>query len=183
MPRKPTRPTSRRAAAPAKPQPLTLDLATVENLTRLLEQSQLTELELVVGDARLFISRNSQQPQQSGVPMYMTPFPVAPPVPTSPPVALDTAVSPALESAITRKLVEVTSPMVGTFYSAPSPDTAPYLRLGDIVQEGQTLCIIEAMKLMNEIEAETAGRIMEICVRNAQPVEFGTVLFRIEPLG
>jgi len=78
-------------------------------------------------------------------------------------------------------LVDVTSPMVGTFYRSPAPDAPAYVEPGDRVQKGQTLCILEAMKLMNELEAEVAGTIREICVENADPVEFGQVLFRIDP--
>ena len=78
-------------------------------------------------------------------------------------------------------LAEVTSPMVGTFYRAPAPDAPAYVEVGDRVEKGQTLCILEAMKLMNELEAEISGTIREISVNNADPVEFGQVLFRIEP--
>ena len=72
--------------------------------------------------------------------------------------------------------------MVGTFYRAPAPDTAPFVSEGDVVKEGQTLCIIEAMKLMNEIEAKMAGRIAKVLVENGQPVEYGQPLFSMEPL-
>lgn len=78
-------------------------------------------------------------------------------------------------------LLEVTSPMVGTFYRAPAPDAPPYAEVGDRVSMGQTVCILEAMKLMNELECEVSGTIREICVENADPVEYGQVLFRIEP--
>jgi len=78
-------------------------------------------------------------------------------------------------------LVEVASPMVGTFYRAPAPDAPPYVEVGDRVSKGDTLCIIEAMKLMNELECETPGTIAEIRVENADPVEYGQVLFRIDP--
>lgn len=79
------------------------------------------------------------------------------------------------------KYVEVLSPMVGTFYRAPSPDEAPYVNVGDRIQTGQTICIIEAMKLMNELEAEVSGEIIEILVQNAEPVEYGQVLMRVKP--
>lgn len=78
-------------------------------------------------------------------------------------------------------LVEVASPMVGTFYRAPAPDAPPYVEVGDRVSKGQTLCILEAMKLMNELESEVAGVVREIVVDNAEPVEYGQVLFRIDP--
>lgn len=79
-----------------------------------------------------------------------------------------------------RKLIDVVSPMVGTFYRSPAPDEPPFVEVGEVVKRGQTVCIVEAMKLMNEIEAESAGKIAEILVQNAEPIEFGQVLMRIE---
>jgi len=78
---------------------------------------------------------------------------------------------------------EIKSPMVGTFYSKPSPNAAPYVQMGDSVKKGDVLCIVEAMKLMNEIEAEVSGKIVEICLEDAQMAEYGEVLFRIDPTG
>ena len=75
---------------------------------------------------------------------------------------------------------EITSPMVGTFYNSPSPEAEPYVKVGDVINEGDVLCIVEAMKLMNEVKAEIGGKIVEICVENAEPVEYGQVLFRVE---
>jgi acetyl-CoA carboxylase biotin carboxyl carrier protein len=85
------------------------------------------------------------------------------------------------EPVVDPRIVAVTSPMVGTFYRAPSPDADPYVDIGGRVKLGQTLCILEAMKLMNELEAEISGTITEIAVENAEPVEYGQVLFRILP--
>lgn len=79
-------------------------------------------------------------------------------------------------------LIEIKSPMVGTFYRAPSPENAPFADIGSDIQPGQVVCIIEAMKLMNEIKAEVKGKVREILVENGHPVEFGQVLFRVEPL-
>jgi acetyl-CoA carboxylase biotin carboxyl carrier protein len=79
------------------------------------------------------------------------------------------------------KWEEVKSPMVGTFYRSPSPDEAPFVEVGDRIRNGQTVCIIEAMKLMNEIEAEISGQVMEILVKNGEPVEYGQPLMRINP--
>ena len=81
------------------------------------------------------------------------------------------------------QLVDIKSPMVGTFYSAPEPGAGPYVKVGSRVAAGQVVCIIEAMKIMNEIEAEVAGLVREVCVENAQPVEFGQTLFRVDPHG
>ncbi len=88
--------------------------------------------------------------------------------------------APAAKS--TDHLQAITSPMVGTFYRAPAPDADPYIEAGDTVETGQTVCIVEAMKLMNEIESEVRGRIVQILVENAQPVEFGQKLFLVEPV-
>lgn len=86
------------------------------------------------------------------------------------------------ERADKAKVMEIKSPMVGTFYTAPSPDAPPYVNLGDTISPGQVICIIEAMKLMNEIKSEVKGKIVDIQVDNAEPVEFGQVLFLVEPL-
>ncbi len=83
--------------------------------------------------------------------------------------------------AVDKKWVEVKSPMVGTFYRSPAPDEAPFVNLGDRIRSGQTVCIIEAMKLMNEIEAEAGGQVMEVLVENGQPVEFGQTLMYLDP--
>ena len=84
------------------------------------------------------------------------------------------------QSAATEDLIEISSPMVGVFYAAPAEDADPYVQVGDRVKKGQTLCIVEAMKLMNEIVAETDGQIVEICAQNGQVVDFGCPLFRIK---
>jgi oxaloacetate decarboxylase alpha subunit len=80
-----------------------------------------------------------------------------------------------------KNVKEVKAPMVGTFYRSPSPDTDPYVKVGDVVQKGDVLCIVEAMKLMNEVKAEFGGKILEIAVENAEPVEYGQTLFLVEP--
>ncbi|MCK4462973.1 MAG: acetyl-CoA carboxylase biotin carboxyl carrier protein [Candidatus Omnitrophica bacterium] len=80
-----------------------------------------------------------------------------------------------------KNLTEIKSPMVGTFYSAPGPDTPPFIEIGDTIKEGDVLCIIEAMKLMNEIKSEVKGKVSDILVENGEPVEFGQVLFLVEP--
>jgi acetyl-CoA carboxylase biotin carboxyl carrier protein len=93
-------------------------------------------------------------------------------------VVAETPPSPGVED---KKWVDITSPMVGTFYSAPAPDEEPFVTVGDRINKGDTVCIIEAMKLMNEIEGEISGQIMEVSVQNGEPVEFGQVLMRINP--
>jgi acetyl-CoA carboxylase biotin carboxyl carrier protein len=105
--------------------------------------------------------------------------PAAAPAPASSAAPSAPAAAPA--AAVESNLVEIRSPMVGTFYRSPSPEAPAYVEIGTRVSKGQTLCILEAMKLMNELEAEIAGSIREILVENAEPVEYGQVLFRIEP--
>ena len=90
--------------------------------------------------------------------------------------------APAASPAASEKGQTITSPIVGTFYRSPAPDAAPYVEVGQILEKNQVLCIVEAMKLMNEIEAEYRCKIIKICKENAQPVEFGEPLFIVEPL-
>jgi acetyl-CoA carboxylase biotin carboxyl carrier protein len=97
------------------------------------------------------------------------------------PAGAPSAASPALSAASALK--EIKSPMVGTFYRAPEPGAEPYVKVGSRVSAGQTVCIIEAMKIMNEIEAEVTGVVKEVCLEDASPVEFGTVLYRVDPNG
>lgn len=100
---------------------------------------------------------------------------------SSPSTTAPTSAGDERGAASAARGVEVTAPIVGTFYSAPSPDAPAYVKVGDKVKVGTVLCIIEAMKLMNEIEAETSGTVTDVLVRNEEPVEFGQALFRIEP--
>jgi acetyl-CoA carboxylase biotin carboxyl carrier protein len=118
------------------------------------------------------------------VPVQMGP-PAAPPpgpsaaagAPAAPAAGVAGKQAPGPEEGV----YQVTSPMVGTFYRAPNPNARPFVEVGQVVQKGQVLCIIEAMKLMNEIEAEVSGEILEVPVANGQPVEYGEVIFRIRP--
>jgi acetyl-CoA carboxylase biotin carboxyl carrier protein len=98
-------------------------------------------------------------------------------------IVVSQASSPAPLSPPTLKLLEIKSPMVGTFYAAPEPGAQPYVRMGSRVAAGDVVCIIEAMKIMNEIESEVTGVVREVSVENAQPVEFGQVLFKVDPHG
>ncbi len=107
--------------------------------------------------------------------------PVALPVPMAP--ASTPAAGPVVDVGTNATVVTIEAPMVGTFYRASSPTAEPYVREGDVVKQGQVLCIIEAMKLMNEIESKAAGRIEKILVENGQPVEYGQPMFLIEPAG
>jgi acetyl-CoA carboxylase biotin carboxyl carrier protein len=153
-----------------------LELQEIKKLIEMIEKSPITEFELVDKELRIRISKNGSTASAVHVmpapAMSVSPAPALPvPVPEA---------APAVRSETARQLVEVKSPMVGTFYRAPSPDAEPYVRTGDSVEPGKVLCIVEAMKLMNELECEVRGRIAEILIENAQPVEFGQVLFRID---
>ena len=139
---------------------------TVSELVELAVKHDLAELEVEQGGARIRVVRE----RAGGM--------VAMPRPEGAPAMI---VAPASEPAVGAHLVRIDAPMVGTFYRAPGPDAGPFVQEGDTVKEGQVLCIIEAMKLMNEIESKASGRIVKILVENAQPVEFGQGLFLVEP--
>ncbi len=150
-------------------------LTELRQLIRLVQRTGIGELEVSSGDRTVRIAAHSQLPVNVGLSSAAA---FAPALERPAPTAAVTAPSAPL---LTDNLAAITSPMVGTFYRAPAPDADPYVELGDIVEVGQTVCIIEAMKLMNEIESEHRGRVVKILVENAQPVEFGQKLFLIEP--
>ncbi|NJL97471.1 MAG: acetyl-CoA carboxylase biotin carboxyl carrier protein [Synechococcaceae cyanobacterium SM2_3_2] len=160
-----------------------LDWQEIRDLLALVDASSLSELTLEVSSFRLTVKKGSFS--------MVVPSPAAAPVvaPPPPPPTPPVEVAPAPPSNPPGNLgrpahwVDIISPMVGTFYSASAPGESPFVQLGDPVQKGQPLCIIEAMKLMNEIEAEQGGKVMEILVDNSQPVEFGQVLMRLDPRG
>ncbi len=146
-----------------------MDFDFLERLIKALDESSLDSLEIERGGTRVKLGKTSQHSAvvlPAPGPAVDAPAPAAPPSEASLPAS---------------HLVEIESPMVGTFYRGPAPDAQPYLEEGTRVGPGDTLCIIEAMKLMNELECEVKGAIVEICVENAQPVEFGQVLFRVDP--
>ncbi|MCC6475482.1 acetyl-CoA carboxylase biotin carboxyl carrier protein [bacterium] len=161
-----------------------LDLVELQKLIRMIERSPITEFELVENDLKIRISKNGSEHTHviaaPAMPQYAMPAAMPAVLPQAPAAPVAAAPAPVAPSG---NLIEIKAPMVGTFYRAPSPDTDPYVRVGDSIEPGKVLCIIEAMKLMNEIEAEVRGRIVEIMVENAQPVEFGQILFRIETSG
>jgi acetyl-CoA carboxylase biotin carboxyl carrier protein len=111
------------------------------------------------------------------------PVVMAAPMAPAPPAEAEHREASARPASAAPQLKEIRSPMVGTFYKAPEPGAEPYIKVGNRVTPGQTVCIIEAMKIMNEIEAEIAGTVREILVEDSQPVEFGQVLFRVDPNG
>lgn len=151
----------------------------IAELVRLVESSDITEVIVEEGDTRVVVRRGAAGPLE---PHHAAAHHAPPaPMPSSPesPQVTDTPQAGADRPAGWKPVV---APMVGTFYSASAPGAAPFVAVGDTVAEGQTLCILEAMKLMNEIAAEEAGVVREVCVANATPVEYGTVLFYYEPV-
>ena len=159
-----------------------IDIEFVESLIRMLDESSLDNLEIRRGGTRIRLSKSAGGNAVASVAQANNAAPAAESAtaPAAPPPAPETAPASPPDT-VSANLVEVTSPMVGTFYRAPSPEAAPYVEVGAAVAAGDVLCVIEAMKLMNELESEAAGRIVEICVDNAEPVDFGQVLFRFDP--
>lgn len=160
-----------------------IDLRFVKKLVDMIDASSVDSIEISSDKGmKIRISKTSQQRAtvQLGQPMHMAAAPAAPAAPDAP-TAKETATAKA-ESAKSRWL-EVKSPMVGTYYSAPEPGAKPYLSVGERISKGQILCIIEAMKIMNEIESEFDGVVKEVLAQNSHPVEYGQVLFRIDPNG
>lgn len=161
----------------------------LRELVSALNQTDVAELTLKTAEFELTLRK----------PSALQPDVVVSPVATAPAAALTAAptagtptapaAAPATEApstpppapAVDPSLVEITSPMVGTFYRAPAPDEPSFVEVGDRIQSGQTVCIIEAMKLMNELEAEVSGEIVDILVDNAEPIEFGQALMRVRP--
>lgn len=150
-----------------------IDYDEIRKLIGLLEEKNLSVFELEVEGLKVKVGRNA--PQAAPQAVIQAPGPAAPPETA----AAAEARAQAVEAAKGHHVI--TSPMVGTLYRAPNPTSAPFVDIGDPVQKGQTLCIIEAMKLMNEIEADIDGTIVEIYADNAKPVEYGQKLFAILP--
>ena len=155
----------RSARGPADPAPLSID-----QVVELAVRHNLAELEVEGAGTRIRIVRE-HAPAASGPRVEAAPAIAAP---------LQQPAPESVES--TAHLLTVEAPMVGTFYRSPKPDAPPFVTEGDVVKEGQVICIVEAMKLMNEIESKVAGRIAKVVVENGQPVEFGQALFLVEPL-
>ena len=163
-----------------------MNLKEIKELIEFLKQEEIAEFEMERGDFKVRIKRAGDS---SAAPVDTRFFAMhsAPPPPTisiahtpaAPPAPAAPAEAPAAEAG----LHEVRSPIVGTFYESPSPGAAPFVKPGDAVQAGQVLCIIEAMKLMNEIEADVSGEIVKRLANNGQPIEYGQALFLIRPKG
>ncbi len=154
-----------------------MDIRKVKKLIELLDESGISEIEITEGDDSVRISRNVPN-VAAAAPAYATPAYVAPAPEATPAAPPATAAAPA--AADDSDGYEVTAPMVGTFYAASSPGSPPFVQVGDHVNEGDTLCIVEAMKMMNQIEAEVSGTVKSIRVQSGDPVEYGQILFVID---
>ena len=140
-----------------------MNIEEIKLLIQLMIENDLGELNIADGDKKISLKRGA----------------ASAPVVVSAPAAVPAAVIPAVAPA--DNMLEIRSPMVGTFYAASSPDSEPFAKVGSPVGDDTPVCIIEAMKVMNEIKSDVSGVIAEVCVKNAQPVEFGQILFRVKP--
>ncbi len=157
-----------------------MDIKEIKSLIKMVMETDISEFELESAEEKIKIKRGGAQeivhyqgPQQ---------YTISQPSSLQPVMVAGVDASIAVASPVDEKGKSITSPIVGTFYRAPAPDASPYVEVGQVVEKGQVLCIVEAMKLMNEIEAEFRGKVLKICKENAQPVEFGDVLFVVEPM-
>ncbi len=166
-----------------------MNLDDIQKLLKMLDDSGLDEMTIEEGDFKITLKRKSDSapsasaPSPIFMPQFIPPFSpsaLPSPAPSTQEPSTPTPAPPADSAATQKKYKEIRSPMVGTFYRAPSPEANPYVQVGDHITKGKVLCIIEAMKLMNEIESDIDGKIVKIMVENAQPVEYDQVLFLVE---
>jgi oxaloacetate decarboxylase alpha subunit len=155
-----------------------MNLKELKELIEMLKDTDISELEIERSGVKVRLRKGGDVTFHPVMPRMEHP-PAAIIAPAVPETEVPAAEKPAAPPS---NQIKVTSPIVGTFYRASSPDKPPYVEVGDIVRKGQVLCIIEAMKLMNEIESEAAGKIVQVLVENNQPVEYGQPLFIIEPV-
>ena len=159
-----------------------MNLKEIKELIQFLKEEDITEFELERGDVRVRVKRgsgeNANPTAERIIAVHQAPIPsVSVPMPAG-----EAAASPAAPAPRTEEpLHMVRSPMVGTYYESPSPGSPPFVKPGDTVEEGQLLCIVEAMKIMNEIESDFAGEVVQCFVKNGQPIEYGQELFAIRP--
>lgn len=159
-----------------------MQLNDVAQLIKLLDKSSLTEIQFSDENSKIVLKKEwpptaTPMMAMASAPQYAMPAPQ----PSAGPAPAQAGSTSAPAAAQHSKFKDVTSPMVGTFYGSSSPGSAPFVTVGAQVKPGQVICIIEAMKIMNEIECDVAGTVEEICVSNETPVEYGTVLFRVRP--
>ncbi|MCE1189347.1 MAG: acetyl-CoA carboxylase biotin carboxyl carrier protein [Ignavibacteria bacterium] len=160
-----------------------MDIVLIKKLVKLVEESNVSSLELEEKDLKIKVTKEMHSVAVN-VPAYVQNVPVSAPATNAAAVstalpAVQAAGAPVTEPA-KNNYHEIKSPIVGTFYRASSPDADPFVKVGDTVTVGQVLCIIEAMKLMNEIESDVSGKVVEVLLENGKPVEYGQPLFRVE---
>lgn len=161
-----------------------MDVKDLKVLIKMITETDITEFEMDNSDEKIIIRRGARTEYVAmpSAPAFAA-IPQAVPAPVAAPAGAPAAAAASAAAAAPEEGGEtINSPIVGTFYRAPAPDAAPYVEVGQVVEKGQVLCIVEAMKLMNEIEADFRCRIVKICKENAQPVEFGDALFVVEKL-
>ena len=155
-----------------------MNLEEIKTLAEIMSENGLTTIEIIEGETNIRLEKNPPAP--ACVPAAPMPMMPAAPAPAAPAAAAPAEAAPAAPAAGNfSNLTEVKSPRVGVFYDSPSPEADPYVKVGDKVKKGDVLCIIEAMKLLNEITAEQDGEIVDICAHNADVVEYGQTLFKI----
>ena len=156
-----------------------MDLKEIQNLIKFVAKSGATEVKLEMGDIKITIKTGSGKPETTivqQVPMGIPQMPVATTV-----VQEETSSADSSAKEETSKYIEITSPIIGTFYRKPSPDKPVFAEVGDVVSPDSVVCMVEAMKLFNEIEAEVSGKIVKVLVEDGTPVEFGQPLFLVDP--
>ncbi|MFM7859108.1 MAG: acetyl-CoA carboxylase biotin carboxyl carrier protein [Flammeovirgaceae bacterium] len=157
----------------------------MRDLIDFIAQSGLNEVNIETKELKLHVKREpDQKVMKATAPVMAAPIVAAPPVQQLPVASAAVSVpdAPRVEkSSVSTKTVDIKSPMIGTFYRSSNPDSPPFISVGDKVSKGQTVCIIEAMKLFNEIESEVSGTIVKVMMENASPVEYDQVLFVVEP--
>jgi acetyl-CoA carboxylase biotin carboxyl carrier protein len=144
-----------------------MNIKEIQEMIKLMQENDIVEFQLERNGFKVILKRDKSQGEAAPIVSHVSKQTLAP------------AEKEEMQEQV--KSIEITSPMVGTFYSSPSPDSAPYLQLNQQVQVGDVVCIIEAMKVMNEIKSEAAGTVLEILVENGQPVEYGQPLFKLKP--
>lgn len=159
-----------------------MDLNYLKKIIKMLDESNLAEIEIEEEGTKLKLSKPRPKITSPAYPMQYSSQPLHENLPKPVAAAEEKKESKPQVEAIPANVVEIKSPMVGTFYSAPSPDADSYVNVGSTIKEGSTICIIEAMKLMNEIESEVSGKVVKILVENGQAVEYDQPLFLIEKL-
>ena len=160
----------------------------IQDLIKLVSKSDLNEIKVKEGDFEIIIRNKNYSKGSGGSQSLIQPTMVMPPSAPAPSAAAPAAASvpvatPAAEVTENSNLLEVKSPIVGTFYRSASPDKPAYVAVGDTIQEGSVVCIVEAMKLFNEIESEVSGKIVKVMIDDASPVEYDQVLFLVDPNG